>query len=174
MYRFSVWNFSDKEIDQICQLTRAWANGSTRPVDMRRYTDQVLHYAKSRNLIMRGDKFPTWSETYKKFFAPNPHRFFLSYGNDFDPRYSLPPECLWRILKPAIDKATGRSLATYKEWLDLNIAPETHKYHKHDRDLNAMIEIFCLLDQWHYIIFQYAGSVWQVTPTPELAIRSEL
>lgn len=171
-----TWNqyyhFSDKEIDQINQLVNLYNAGSIAPIDMRRYTKQVKRYAKSMKLIVDATEYMEWDwKEEKKVYKPwvDPKRFYI--GRWFD-LLLLPQECLWRLLKPMIEERKGYSITKLNGWLDVGIWPVGHKFHKKE-DYEQMMELLLELDKWHYIIFQYAGDVWQITVTEDKAIRSE-
>lgn len=174
IYKFSVYKFDDKEIDQIVKLVHLWAQGSIQPVDRRQFSKQVLKYAENWKLIQPADFFKEWdSET-------DSHRlkWFVKAGrwypgdSYFRPEYDLPHEALWRLVCPMIERYKGFTITKDSDWRLLNIYPATDPSHS-DRDRNQIIDILNKLTLWNYIIFQYGGSTWQITPTPDRAIKSE-
>lgn len=179
-YKFIIWQFSDKEIDQIVKLVQKWATGSLTPIDRRRYSKQVLDYAERYKLIKKGSDMKM-----KPFLDENdnmgmrlpdwvkPDRYHISDDDIFDPAWNLPQEVLYQILKPALEKSSGRSIVRSKVWLQLNIAPEGHKWHNGFDDIKRMMNILNNLMSWNYIIFQYAGDIWRIELTEDRAIRSE-
>lgn len=146
MHTFSVYDFSDKEIDQICTLVDHWGRGAILPIDKRKYTKQVLEYAVGWGLV----------ETKYR-------RLHFTYGR-FNPVHDVPVEALWRLIRPLLNRegATGFSVTKRQEWQFLNIYPEGHK-HARQRDFEAKMEVFDRLMQYGYVFFQHAGSVWNIS-----------
>lgn len=167
MHKFSVWDFSDTEIDQIVKLIDLAS--SLNPLDRRRYTRQVQEFALSRNLVYwqcrHGIQGRTWApyppldeckdcrrEDWRLYAEPS----------RWDPSQDLPVEALWRIVDPIIGERTGFSIARQRNWQRLNIWEEGSKYAT-ERDYLAKLQVLNKLFFHRYIIFQYAGSVWQIT-----------
>lgn len=172
MYKFSVYVFDDKEIDQIVELVRRYSSGSTVPIDKRKVSRQVVEWGLNWNLLQRGQALRTWdgkTPWYVKKYGVG--RVYLSSGV-FSPRWNLPVEALWRLVKPMVMEHSGFSITKNRGWYDLNIYPTTDESHS-ERDLEEMWEILAYLHQYHYIRFSSAGNIWQIVPTPERAIRSE-
>ena len=104
----------------------------------------------------------------------HPNRYYISGDlRKFDPRFYLPQEALWRLIKPMLEKSHGFSVTKSRRWHMFDIWPSDNKQCK-VADIEAMMHIFGELAKWGYIIFQSAGSIWQITETPERAARSEL
>lgn len=182
MYKWGVYEFSDKEIEQIVELVHKWADGSSSPIDCRKFTKQVRQWAENWSLIQKGTEMPQTkynSETqewdypwYVKQWGKN--RYYIhSELRLFQPIRYIPQEALWRILKPMIQERQGFSISTLRDWYTLGIEPNGTKYHKDD-DLVEMMFALGELSKWGYIIFQHAGSIWQITITEDRAARSEL
>lgn len=175
MYKFASMDFESKEIDQIVSLAELYSSGGTTPIDRRKYTKQVQRYAEAFGLIARGETLTvyTWQtgENELEWFVKYPNRYYLTSGH-FD-MLSLPQEALWRLVKPLIDERKGYSITSLKGWFKLNIYPAINDMHT-ETDMREMMEILCELNKWGYIIFQSAGTIWQITETPGRAVRSEL
>jgi hypothetical protein len=198
MYKFSVWNFSDKEIDQIVDLVKIWVSGSTNPIDRRKYTKDVLYWATRYNLIIMGKDVKEWDYQAEKETHPwyvkkwGKNRYYTTGGSDFDCEYGLPVEALWRLTQPIFKNGKGFSTITKsKEWHNLNTycsqdstwdtideyekeyGSGLHLTNAQTRYLPYMRKILNKLSAYGYLIFQYAGSIWQVTLTLDRAYRSE-
>lgn len=165
-YKYYEYTFSDKEIEQICELVKRWSCGDIwRPIDARHYTKQVKEWALnvwSTNLLEKRDNrlYITSSSSYNN-----------ASGSVFVPRWNLPVEVLWRLVRPMLreDGATGYNIVNNKMWMShLGIAPQNDRY-ANDRELKEKEDILLLLDQHHYIIFQMAGSVWSIYQEQKVA-----
>jgi hypothetical protein len=190
MHTFSIWGFSDKEINQIVSLVKEWSTGGTNPVDLRKYTKQVKEYAKRWKLIVLGSEIQEWNYEKEDFVNPwyversGKNRYYLADGK-FDALHSIPVEALWQLVSEVLEDGKGHFTITHsKKWHNLGIwcardsvweqideyQKEKHGLHLtngQSRYIPEMIRILNKLSSYGYIIFQYAGSVWQVTLTPE-------
>ena len=197
MFKFSVWDFDDKEIDQIVNLVKIWAGGSTNPIDRRKYTKDVLYWAKRYNLIELGENIKDWDYKSKKEVHPwyvkrgGKNRYYTTRGKDFEPFYGLPVEAMWRMVEPMLEKGKGYSITKSKEWCNFGIycaqdsyfnkideyekeyGSGAHLTYGQTKYLPYMRNILGKLANYGYIIFQYAGTIWQVTLTLDRAYRSE-
>ena len=156
VYKFSIYNFTDKEIEQIVTLVKRWANGDTWvPVDARTFTKQVKEYARNWWLLEKRDD----------------GRLYLTKGCRFNPRYDLPPEALWRLVEPMLrkDGATGYSIVNNPLWeKHLGIEVQNSR-HASNRDLQEKEDILLELSAHHYIYFQMAGTVWNIQRERQVA-----
>jgi hypothetical protein len=148
MYNFSVWQFSSKEIEQICTLIRNWTAGDLRPIDRRTVSKQVRDYGLHYGLLV--------SEKGREYFTRNSYTYSVIHDT--------PIEVLWRMVEPMLlpEGATGYSVVYNKSWQDCNIYPERHRFCT-VRDFTEKMEVFNRLQQYGYLIFQHAGSVWCIT-----------
>jgi hypothetical protein len=172
MYKFSVYEFTDKEINQIVELAEQWLAGSLwTPIDKRRYTKQVIQYATNWRLLVKGSDISDYNKeresTYKKFVD---NRVYNNSDilNDFVPAYDAPVEVLWRLFeKHVLNQAKGEnniygySLSTVKGWLNLNIRPNEHK-DQQQYDLEALEQVLIKLASYNYITWQRAGNTWWI------------
>jgi len=173
MYKFSVWNFNDKEIDQIVTLVKQWASGSGMPIDRRKFTRNVIDYARARGIIALGDHCRKWNGELEWYVRSKKRYYINSDLGKFHPRWCLPQEAIYRLVKPMLEKHSGFSITSNKGWHDLNIyCSKDHLFT--NKSIEEMMDILNLLASWGYLIFQYAGSIWCITETPERAVRSEL
>lgn len=145
-HTFSIFSFSDKEVDMICELVKNWVSGYLTPIKRATITKQVEKYAIAYNLLQQRSG-----------------RLYLATNTGFNPVYDLPVECMWRLVQPMLkaDEQTGYSIVSHGNWEHFNLYPQKH-YHASDRDLEAKIEVLCKLDAYHYIYFHMAGSTWAV------------
>lgn len=154
MYKFSIYDFSEKEIEQICGLVKRWASGDVyRPIDGRCFTKQIK----------------TWALGWDLLEAKNDRLYLTSYtsyynvsGRAFNVRWNLPVEVLWRLIQPMLreDGATGYSIVNNPLWYEhLAIAPQNDR-HATNRELEDKEDILIKLSSSHYINFQMAGTVW--------------
>lgn len=178
MYKFSTYNFSDKEINQIVELVHLWSTGSMLAVDRRKHTKQVINYATRWNLIIKGCDIVEWdykTETRGMPYWAKANRYYPKMRS-FNPVWDLPQEVLWRLVEPMIKfDHIGFSITKNKGWQVFGIWQNgTKQFKEDDCWIDQMRDILNKLASWSYIIFQYAGSVWQITLTPEKAIRTEL
>lgn len=150
-YQFHHWNFTDKEINQIVTLVKAWSNGGIMPIDCRKYTRNVIAYATGMQLLRTGNASN----------GENEKRLYLTGSAHFSPRHDMPVESLWRIVKEIMGERRGYSVSCQKGWLDLNIWPNGHQFHT-NRDYTEIVAILNELCLHHYIIFQYGGSIWSI------------
>lgn len=147
MYKFSVYGFSDKEIEQVCTLTRRWANcDHWLPIDARKFTKQVKEYALNWLLLEK-----------KK------GRLYISGNSSFNPRYDLPIEALWRLVSPMIKKdgTAGYSIINDGAWRNLGLAPQ-NSIHAVERELTEKENILIELSTHHYIDFYMAANCWSI------------
>ena len=153
-YKACIWYFSDKEINQIVDLAERWVSADTFvPIDKRHYTKLVMKYAQEDASLTER------REDGRTYISRN--------ARGFDYEYNLPPEALWRlfvkhIFRPTGEYSQGGSISKSAGWLELNIYPHGHRFHT-DKDLESMQRILIRLQQWHYVIFQNAGSIWLIT-----------
>lgn len=151
-YQFSVYTFSEQEIEQIISLVKRWAKSDIWfPIDARTLTRRVKEYAVSWDLLEKRDG-----------------RLYLTGGSKFSPRYNLPVEALWRLVLPMLrtDGVTGYSIVNNKLWEVLDIYPQNSRGAS-DRDLEEKIGILGELSAYQYIYLQMAGSVWSITRREE-------
>ena len=171
MYKWGVYDFSEKEVDQI--VTLILQHSYNNPIDRRKYTKQVISYAVNWNLLEQKED----------------GRYYHTYGNKFDYLHYTPQEVLWRLMADMLNEATGYSVVNDKRWHNVNIytekeiekqerqsrEDETYEYCKHHfadyRD--DKIRMLLKLHKWGYIHFQYCGNVWRIEITEDKAIRSE-
>lgn len=183
-YTWVIYEFTDKEIDQIVELVKLWSAGNGLPIDRRRFTRQVLKYAEYWGLIKQGKDCVNWNwETSQEelaWYVKSPERWYISNElNKFDPVYNMPQEALWRIVKEIIETSptyngciVGYSITKNPLWQYLNLYNANSSSFSND-DLEQMSRIFNTLAQFRYVIFQQAGSIWQITNTENQAIRTE-
>lgn len=201
MFTYSIWDFSDKEIDQIVEIVKEWGTGSSElfnghgALDRRKISKQVFKWAKSRYLIQQGSEILTWRN------GDFEHPYYVQRGGinrwysvssstdrRFDARYDMPQEAIWRMLEPIFEQGKGHwTITNSSVWRQFGIwcasdrewnRKEEIEGKKHltlgeARYIPFIKDVLNVLEKWGYIWFQYAGSVWQVTLTPERAIRSE-
>ena len=153
MYQFSVFSFSDTEIEQIITLVKSWTNGAILPVKRTTLTKKVIQYAIGWKLL---------EEREGKLYFPQ--------YSVFNPVYDLPIEALWRMVAPMVrtEGQTGYSIVNNPGWDMLNIYPQMSR-HASDRDLEAKIDALLKLSQYHYIHFQMAGTTWCIYREKEAA-----
>lgn len=172
MYKFSVYDFSEKEIDQIVVLFKRYCSGSTMPIDRRKVSRQVVEWGLNWGLLARGENLKNYqNETPWYVKERGLNRVYFTRGV-CSPKWALPVEALWRLVENMVKEHSGFSITKNPGWYQLNIYPATNGSHS-DRDLGEMFEIFVHLDMWGYIRFSAAGSCWQIIETPERTVRSE-
>lgn len=158
--KFSVYNFNEKEINQICDLVAKWATGSNSPIDARKYTNQVLEYAKNWRLICKGSELTRpWSEIKNNRFYINDNIMFR-----FDPVYDMPVEALWQMIKTNIlieNKIYGHSVVNNQNWLMFNAYPLNNR-NASNTDWQVIFDIFSKLAVYGFIVFQTAGNIWRI------------
>lgn len=172
MFKSGAYDFSDKEIDQIVQMVKDWAAGSERPIDRRRISRQVLRWAETWGLARRGADMRDWRGELP-WFVEDAQRFYYTGGKDFWGAWVLPQEALWRLVEPMLQDSRGRSIARDRRWNELGLYAEGQAGWN-DKALDEIVRVLVGLDQWGYLVFQYAGSTWVITLTPERAVRSEV
>jgi hypothetical protein len=163
MYNYhGLYNFSDRKIDQLCELTKRWAVGDIyRAVDARKYTKQVKEWGQSWTLLERRGE---------RYFLTN----CLGYKNISHCVFqilSLPIEVLWRLVQPMLreDGSTGYSIVNNVLWMsNLGVAPQTDRFAA-DRELREKEDVLLELSAHHYIHFQMAGSVWSISREERVA-----
>jgi hypothetical protein len=152
MYKFSVFDFSSSEIDQIVSLI-SWCFGQSREAffDSRKISKQVKDYALNWGLLAKKDGRYVCGPLNDRFGRGWAHR-------------ELPVEAVWRMVRPMFEGAQSRgySLARQKGWLDLNIYPEEHRDHK-PGDMEHIIDILSYLADKGYVNVLMAGSIWEIT-----------
>jgi hypothetical protein len=162
MYTFSVYKFSDKEIDQICELTKRWAEGDRwRPLDARKNTKQVREYGIQWNLLTK--------EEGARLFLTSCISYCNKNNRVFNPRWDLPAEALWRLVEPMLrtDGSTGYSIVNNPLWFkNLAIAAQNQRGVT-PQEMRDKEDILLELSGHHYINFQMAGNVWNITREDE-------
>jgi hypothetical protein len=147
MYKFSVFTFSNKEIEMICNLMKLSVRGYIQPVKRNTLTKNVIRYAINWKLLEQREN--------GKLYIPQ-------YGN-FNAVHDLPVESLWRLVEPMLNHTTtGYSLVNQPLWENLNIYAQNSR-HATSRDLEAKEDIMLKLSSYHYINFQMAGTIWCIT-----------
>jgi len=150
MYKFSVFDFSSSEIDQIVMVVTDCSEGRISPYDARVISKQVKDYALSWGLLEKKDE--------RLFCGP----LTLNLGRSWAHR-ELPVEAVWRIVKPMFEgkNSIGFSLASKRGWLRLNIYPEKHRRHT-QQDMEHIIDTLSYLADHGYVYVQMAGSIWEI------------
>lgn len=174
-YKFSIYHFSDKEIDQIIRLAKDYASGRLAPIDLRTISKQVQQYALNWRLMVKAEEMQDKEAKSGRLYVNN------EVGNNFIPYLDLPIEALYRLVKeifntyPGYDetRSIGYSITKSQGWFNLNIAPAGHNWHSRERDLEEMYNTLSRLAQFGYIIFQFGGSIWNIQETSNRAIREE-
>lgn len=172
MYKFSIYKFDDKEINQIVELAETWLGGSLHsPIDKRKYTKQVIQYALNWNLLIKGSDISDYDkekESKWRKFENNRIYFNSSLLNYFSPSMNLPVEALWRLFEKHIlsdakgeNNIYGYSLSTVKGWVNLNIRPNEHK-DQQDYDYCELTKVLIELNKYNYLTWQTAGSIWRI------------
>lgn len=172
-YKHVVWEFSDKEIDQVVELIKWWSTGpfAHSAIDRRRFTKNVQDYATRVGLLDwrcerhggRGETVWDACEDCRRVNA----RFRLVAPEDlrkFSPKWNAPNEALWRIVRDNILEGAehkGYSAAMSKGWHTLNIFEEGHKWATPDC-YREKLDILHALDVAGYIHFQWAGDIWDI------------
>lgn len=147
MYKFSVYSFSSKEIDQICELVKEWSMGRMLPVDARKLSKQVKEYALNYCLLERKNG-----------------RLYITAGYRFNIHYNFPIEALWRLVQPMLreDGTAGYSIVNNALWMqNLGIAPRNSRFAT-ERELEEQESILLELAASHYINVQMAGNAWSI------------
>jgi hypothetical protein len=89
----------------------------------------------------------------------------MARDSRFSPRHNLPTEALWRLVEPMLIRehdATGYSIVNHPGWSLLNLYPQK-SIHAGERDIEEKFNILLELSCNHYINFQAAGTVWNIT-----------
>lgn len=146
-YRFSVYTFTSREIDQIIALVREWSGGRIMALDARTLSKQVRAYAQRWNLVEKRDDGKLYCGSQ-----------YLSVTHD------LPLEALWRLVEPMMNgqQSIGFSIATNVTWLQLGIWPYGHR-HSSEASLSEQVDVLLRLQQYGYLLVQMGGSIWNVS-----------
>jgi hypothetical protein len=147
MYKFSVFEFNTREIDQIVEILVSCNQGRINVFDARKISKQVKDYALSWGILIKNEEGRIFCRSYS---VPFWHR-------------EVPVEAIWRMVQPMFEgqEYKGHSLANNRGWLDLNIYPEDHRNHT-QRDMDQIIDILSYLEQYGYISVLMGGSVWEI------------
>ena len=189
MYKHSVYDFDNKEIEQIAEMVRFYSLGNPNDfigingeIDRRKVSKQVFNWARNCNLIGQGKDITDYKgET--PYWVKSKSRWYI-WGKvnniHFDAFYSAPIEAIWRIISPILKEHHGfYSIISDKRWVDLcvwnygsnewNRKNEARVEHYNDHRtfgesvyLPKMYEYLALLARAGYIIFQHAGDIWRV------------
>lgn len=191
MHTFSIWQFTDKDIDQIAEMIRFWSLGNPNAfigihgeIDRRKVSSNVFEYAKSYGLVAQGKDIKDW-QGKRPYWCKSKSRWYIYSGNSlmpFNPLYTAPVEVIWRILSPIFkDGHTGfTSIISDSRWLDLGVwyrgtnewnseneakarFDDDHRTRGELQYLPAMVDYLCLLARQGYITYQTAGTIWRVT-----------
>lgn len=188
MYKWSVYNFTDKEINQIVKVVQWWAGGPICHYDARKLSKQVRKWATYWNLLgwqckhgikVLDDDVPwfDYEGTYCKVCGRGKRqswRLIASYDGRFSLTHHTPPEALWRLVEPLLyhdnGKMKGYSVIYDHRWRGLNIYPcrrEGDKYQEDritsERAFQDKLDLFGRLANEGYITWRTAGSVWNIT-----------
>jgi len=189
MHKHWHWEFSDKEIDQIVELASHYGSGKQtglmnrwQALDMRKVSKKVFEWAKASNLIKLGRDMVDCFGKHRWYVKEGGlDRWYISDGHQFSYVHYLPPEAMWRMVSPILDRGKGyHTITSAKEWQNFGIwCSQDKEWDKIDeykmlkeeveipysqtRFIPFMIDILNMLSSWGYIWFQYAGTVWQVT-----------
>lgn len=188
MYKFHHLEFSEKEIGQIIDLIDRWLSGSNNPIDRRKYTKNVIKYASMFGLICLGsDLKKEYNYKTQEYETPiegvrQPSRyFFRRESRAFDFLTDCPVEVLWRLVEPIVDGSSGyHTILHHRGWHRLNMWcaqdrewerynewewKENNRkvYFRDEKFIPFMMSVLNKLSVYGYIIFQHAGSIWQVT-----------
>lgn len=152
MFKFSVWDFTSDEIDQIVKLTSYAMSGDHNDligkwgtVDFRKVGDKVRVWARSRGIIQHGTALKEYELDYKSGEWKPPsavrkggyNRWYVGYkrpesdGPQFNLLHDLPDEALWRLVRPIIEETSGYYTITHhRGWIQLGIwsASDTHMW----------------------------------------------
>lgn len=158
--RFSIWEFTEAEMQQIVRLVTAWSTGEgttyhkeRNSIDQRKFrlSKSVLHWALSRNLVERD---------------PKSTRLLVTAGHRFSVIHDMPVEILWRLVEPMLEgrASRGYSIVNDHRWRTLGLWEETSVYAQmsHGSILEQKRDILNRLMAHHYVIFQYAGNIWDI------------
>lgn len=142
--KFSVWTFTDSEVNQVCELFRSICAGALK-FDLRKLSKNVRDYAFRWGLLERDEKGQVVPKSY------------IGWRD-------LPIEAVWRIIRPAFgtENSKGRSIAKSQVWYDLNIFPDGSRHHSAN-DLEEITECLIRLQSYGYVWAQFGGSVWEIT-----------
>ena len=200
-YKFSVWEFTSEEIDQIVEISTAMLQGgngcayvSYDALDLRKVSKHVFAWGKNHRIFHYGADMDTSDYGEFRYLrhsvqTKGKRRYFVSLtGSGFDGLmffllHDLPPEALFRLVRPVLDNQTGKfTTIHHKGWKDLGLYCASDKEWDY-RDVylqeakgvfltmgeskytGYMMSVLNRLATYGYIIFQYAGSVWQITRT---------
>ncbi len=160
-YTFSVWAFTDREIDIVVDHVLQYNRGFSRPIDRRRVPRTVQEYGISRHLFIPG------------FVPGNNGRWYYSssiIGGTFDTGSDTPVESLWRMVNPMIgpEGTVGYSINRDERWKTLNIWPLNERRDQRGQAYAARDrwDVLCRLAQHGYIWFDAAGTIWDIRTRP--------
>ncbi len=162
MYKYSGYDFSDAEIDQIVSMAEQC--GGCNPIDRRKYTDKVVHYGLNYGLLRHGQPMP-WCKWEKA------DRIYVDSHCSIVKE--LPPVALWRIVEPILRQhLTGANSVGYSITKCKPLWDALGMYHNGDRHWNAQWlqeqwDMFARLAGYGIVWFMSAGDVWEITIRPE-------
>ena len=187
MYKFSIWDFNDKEIDQIVAIVVFSSQGNPNDfidingvIDRRKVSKNVFVWAKNWGLIAQGKDIVNYKGELPHW-VKNRNRWYIYTGNGhFDALHCVPSEAIWRIISPILKEHKGfYSIISDKRWVDLCVWNRGSK--EWDRKNDARVEYYndhrtfgesVYLPKMYdylgflalkgYIIFQHAGDIWRV------------
>jgi hypothetical protein len=202
MYKFSIWDFDDKEVDQIVQLVTAWATGKRgtlfnqfEALDRRKITKAVFEWSKSRQVIQLGKHVKQYDYKSQGYIIPRRvkkcgvERWYIGTSDNFSPLYDLPVEAIYRLCKNILDNGSGfYTITSNSDWRNFGIwcskdrqwntkdgyqelVHGKHLTNGESRYIPFIKNVLNKLAIHGYLIFQYAGSIWQVTMTLDRAYR---
>jgi hypothetical protein len=148
--RFGDHEFTEKEIKQIAALIELFTSASDAPIDRRRYEPQVVRFAERSGLArMRDGRL-----------RPGTSSYLFSIPND------APASAVWHIFRNRVMKEdkVGYSITKSDGWKWLNIFPRGNNNHT-QKDEDEMMEILHGLHIFGFLIFQHAGSIWDICVT---------
>jgi len=152
-YQWSVYHFTDADVPKLAELTMRWSMADTqRPIDARRYHRNIIHYAEAVKLI---ERFPNG----RHYISQNSHSFSWRL---------LPIAVVWHIFDTEIyhpaegHKVQGYSITREPGWGYLNLHSWWEGRDPGYDNREEMQAILIALHQWHYVYFQWAGTIWSV------------
>lgn len=156
-----TFGFTEKELQQLIDFTLWYCEGHNGAYDMRKMRSHNV-----KNYLLN-DLHCGLVEYDGRYYAPMYEQVI-----HFSPTYHLPMDALWDIFSKHIFKGTGKnndgkrtqgySIRKEQGWLCLNIRSESHRQFA-EIDETQMWHVLSKLAQYGYIIFQSAGSVWEIT-----------
>lgn len=158
-YNFSIYTFSDREIEAIVSLLKGrWNGRASRNVDMRKLSAQVREWAVSWGLLQ-------WQHQGRS----SKSRLVYTATSYNVRATAIPLEAVWRLAAPLLHEFEGDIPRLWADprWTNLCIPAQMEEEEKNQGCLDLMRDVLFALCRGGYLDFRCLGGIWEITKIKE-------